>query len=190
MANANTPRGLEPVRYVSGSPYNGASNVYFVPSSDNTAIYIGGLVKLAGGGSAEGIPTVTGNVSSGNPVVGVVTGFKAVTQESPLYRPASTDRYVYVADDPDLLFEAQEDGVSVTTVNGATAQLSGFTSGSTVTGKSSVVISTANIYETSDTDDDVRLVQFVQRSDNEFGLYGRWLVRLNVHQYKDSAVGV
>ena len=191
MANADRPDGLTPVRYVSGAPYNGACRKYYVPASDtNAAVYVGGLVKLAGGADADGIATVTGNVSTGNPVVGVVVSVVPVTADSTTYRVNSTARYVLVADDPNLLFEVQEDGTTAATVAGATAQLTGFTSGSTVTGRSAIEISTSNISETSDTDDDVRLIEMVQRPDNATGANGRWLVRLNVHQYVNAAVGV
>lgn len=191
MANADAAFGLKPVRYVSGAPYNGACNLYYVPSTDtDAAIYIGGLVKLTGGADADGVPVVTGNVSTGNPVVGVVVGVKPVTADSTTYRVNSTSRYVWVADDPDLLFEVQEDGTTAATVAGATAVLTGFTSGSTVTGLSAIEISTAGISETSDTDDDVRLIRMVQAPDNATGANGRWQVRLNVHQYVNAGVGV
>lgn len=191
MANVDRPDGLRPVRYVSGAPYNGAANKYYIPASDtNAAGYLGALVKLTGGADANGIPVVTANVSSGNAVVGVIVGVVPETADSPVYRVNSTARYVMVADDPDLLFEIQEDGTTVATVAGATAVGTGFTSGSATTGRSALEISTAGISETSDTDDDFRLIQMVQRPDNETGANGRWLVRLNVHAYVNAGVGV
>lgn len=191
MANGDNPNGLKPSRYVSGGPYNGAVNRYYIPASDtNAAVYIGGLVKLTGGADAAGVPAVTGNVATGNPVVGVVVAVEPHKDHSAIYRVNSTERYVLVCDDPDVLFEVQEDGTSAATVAGATAQLTGFTSGSSSTGLSAIEISTTNISETSDTDDDVRLIQLVQRPDNEVGANSRWLVRLNVHQYVNAAVGV
>lgn len=75
MANVDAAFGLRPVRYLSGAPYNGACNKYYIPSTDtNTAVYIGSVVKLTGGADADGIPVVTGNVSATNPIVGVVVG--------------------------------------------------------------------------------------------------------------------
>ena len=190
MANSDAPMGLRPVRYLSGAPYNGAVNKYFVPSTDNTAIYIGGLVKLAGSADADGIATVTGNVSTGNPVVGVVVGVVPDTADSLRYRAASTARYVLVADDPNLVFEVQEDGAVAATAVGATCTLTGFTSGSTVTGLSAIELDSSEISETTDADDDVRIVGLVQRPDNAIGTNAKWHVRLNVHQYVNAAVGV
>lgn len=194
MANADAATGLRPVRYLSGAPYNGAANRYYVPATDtDAAIYIGGLVKLTGGADANGIPVVTGNVSTGNAVVGVVVGVEPETRDSLIYRANSTARYVWVADDPNLLFEVQEDsdgGALAATATGATATLTGFTSGSTTTGLSAIEIDSSGLSETSDTDDDVRIIQAVQRPDNAIGANCRWLVRLNVHAYVNAGVGV
>lgn len=193
MANADSPRGLSPVRYLSGAPYNGAANLYHMASGDSQAAYIGSLVKLTGGADAAGVATVTANVSTGNPVVGVIVAVKPVTRDSLIYRAASTARYVWVADDPNLVFEVQEDsdgGALAATAAGATCTLTGFTSGSTATGYSAIEIDSSGLSETSDTDDDVRIIGAVQSPDNEIGVNCRWLVRLNVHQYVNAAVGV
>jgi len=194
MANVDAPFGLRPVRYVSGAPYNGACNRYYIPASDTAAaVYVGGLVKLAGGADADGIPTVTGNVSSGNPVVGVVIGVEPVTADSTMHRVNSTARYVLVADDPNLLFEVQEDsdgGALTVGAAGATCALTGFTSGSATTGRSAIEIDSSGLSETSDTDDDVRIIRLSQKVDNAVGTNAIWEVRLNVHQYVNAAVGV
>lgn len=194
MANADTPFGLRPVRYVSGAPYNGAANKYYIPATDtDSAAYIGSLVKLTGGADANGVPVVTANVATSNPVVGVVVGVVPETADSLKYRANSTARYVWVADDPNLLFEVQEDSVGgalAATAAGATCQLTGFTSGSTVTGLSAIELDSSNVSETSDTDDDVRIISLVQREDNAVGTNAKWLVRLNVHQYVQNAIGV
>lgn len=192
MANGNNPTGLKPVRYLSGAPYNGASNKYYVPASDNTAIYIGGLVKPGGSADANGVPSATGNVSTGNPVLGVVVGVEPITRDSTTYREASTDRYIYVADDPNLVFEAQEDSVGgalAATNTQMVADLIGFTGGSTITGRSTAMIDSSTATATGDGTEDVLLIGLVQRQDNEFGQYAKWLVRLNNHFYIDGTVG-
>lgn len=195
MANTDAPFGLRPVRHVSGAPYNGAANKYYIPSTDSAAaVYVGGLVKLTGAADANGIPVVTGNVASANAVIGVVVAVIPDTADSLMYRANSTSRYVLVADDPNLLFEVQADDVSATLDGGAigaTINLTGFTSGSTVTGRSAIEIDSDSISETSDPDDDVYILGFVQSPGNVLGdTNGRWLVRLNNHALVDAAVGV
>lgn len=193
MANANAPSGLRPLRYLSGAPYNGAANKYHVPASDGTAIYIGGLVKFAGSADADGVASVTGNVSTGNAVVGVVVGVAPDTADSLTYRAASTLRYVYVADDPNLVFVAQEDAVGGALAVGDignVADLISFTSGSTTTGLSSMQVDTSTKTAAGDGTEDVLIVGFLQRPDNEVGVANaKVLVRLNNHAFVDGNTG-
>jgi hypothetical protein len=193
MANTNAASGLRPIRYLSGAPYSGAANKYCIPASDGTAVYIGGLVKPAGSADADGIMTVTGNVSTGNAVVGVVVGFVPETAQSTIYREASTLRYVWVADDPNLIFAAQEDAVGgalAVTAVGNSADLISFTTGSTVTGRSSMQVDTSTATASGDGTEDVLIVGFVQRVDNEVGVANaKVLVRLNNHFYIDGQAG-
>jgi hypothetical protein len=116
MANVSSPLGLRPVAHRNGAPYTGAANVYYVPASDGTALYIGDPVKgVTASNDGKGIPTIT-KAAAGNTLLGVVVGF--VTQDGtprlahdPTYRAASTACYVLVADDPELLFEVEEDDI-------------------------------------------------------------------------------
>jgi hypothetical protein len=192
MANPDSPRGLTPVRYLSGAPYSGAVNIYSVPASDSTAIYIGSLVRPAGSADADGVMTVTGNVATGNPVIGVVTGFAPITADSPVFRPASTLRYVFVADDPNLLFEIQEDsdgGALAATAVGNTADIIGFTGGSATTGFSAIEIDSSTATASGDGTQDVVIWGLAKRPDNEIGNFARWLVRLNNHFLVDGVAG-
>lgn len=110
--------GLKPVRYRGGAPYNGAANVYYIPASDGTALFIGDPVLVAGSGDADGVPSIT-RAAAGDTITGVVVGFApkptgAAGSDSGVnlgYRAASTEDYVLVADDVDLIFECTEDAV-------------------------------------------------------------------------------
>lgn len=192
MANVDAAFGLRPVRYLSGAPYNGACNRYYIPSSDtNAAAYIGSLVKPAGSADADGIMTVTSNVSTGNPVVGVVVGVEPITNSSATYRENSTSRYVLVADDPNLLFAVQDNAAATPTAGivGNSADLASFTSGSTVTGLSAIEISMATVTTSGDGSEDVIIVGLVSAPDNTIGDNADWLVRLNNHFYVDASAG-
>jgi major membrane immunogen (membrane-anchored lipoprotein) len=185
MANADVKFGLRPVRYMSGAPYNGACNRYFVPASDGTALYIGGLVKLVNGGDANGVPAVTGNCASTDVFRGVVVGVEPVTADSLRYRAASTARYVFVADDPELVFACQEDsdgGALAATDIGKYAALVGMTSGSTVTAMSGIEIDSSDANATISTRA-VQIIGLAQRADNEIGAKAEWLVRLPRHEF-------
>lgn len=198
MANPDTPRGLWPRRYLNGAPWNGQANRYYVPATDtNAAIYLGGLVKPAGSADTRGVMSVTGNVSTGNAVVGVVVGVEplggvgGVGRDATIYRANSTERYVLVADDPNLLFWLQDDAAATPTaaIVGNAADLTGFTSGSTTTGYSSIEISMATVTASGDGTEDVIIVGLDDVPNNDIGNNADWLVRLNNHFYVDASAG-
>src|SRR5688572_21021910 len=112
--------GLIPVKRGSNTPYVGSMSVYFVPSTDGTAIYPGDPVARAGSADTLGnYATVTaGTLAANNQWVGVMVGVLPTKEElktsAPLtvaYRAASTAAYILVADDPDQEFIAAEDAL-------------------------------------------------------------------------------
>lgn len=197
MANPDVPRGLKPVRYQGGAAYSGAVNRYYIPATDATAVYIGGLVKMAGSADSRGYASVSGNITTGDVIVGVVTGFEpsngagADGRDSTTYRVASTERYVLVADDPNLIFSVQDDASATLTAGnvGNLADLTGLTSGSTVSGLSAIEIS-ASTATTGAGDEDVLIVGLVDSPENSIGDNAEWLVRLNNHFMIDNSPGV
>ena len=124
MANADSPFGLIPIRYVSGAPYNGAANVYSVLDTENN-LGVGSVVSLNGAG-VNGVAqvqraTVSETPANNTPIVGVIVGVVdsadgTVYRENNRYIAASTNApgFALVADDPNLLFKMQEDSVGST----------------------------------------------------------------------------
>ena len=193
MANANTPFGLRPVRHRNGAPYNGAATRYYVPASDSTALYLGDPVIIAGSADADGVASVTKATAAGGaymlgPVVSVepADGTNSGGRDSTTYRAASTAAYVYVADDPDLIFEVQEDAVGGA-LAAADVGLNGdwiAGSGSTVTGLSGAQLDTSTKATTATLQ--LRILGFVQRPDNEIGANAKVLVSINLHSLNNS----
>lgn len=192
MANIDTPMGFRPVRHRNGAPYNGAARVYSVAAGNATAIYIGDPVKLAGTAQTiDGI--VYADVVQGTAaatVVGVVVGVVADNRDSLIYRAASTQRLLLVADSPDLEFEIQE-------VSGGTALAANdiglnanfvVAAGSATTGLSGVELNNATEATTATLD--CQIIGLSSRPDNEVGEHAKWLVRLNNHQYANQIAGV
>lgn len=187
MANANTPFGLRPVRHRSGAPYNGAATRYFVPASDSTALYIGDPVIIAGSSDADGVATVTRATAAGGAyLLGPVVSVEQETRDSLTYRAASTARYVWVADDPDLQFEIQEDGVggALAAANvGQNVDLVAGT-GSTVTGLSGFQADSSTAATTNTLQ--LRIMGFSRRIDNEVGnANAKMLVSINLHTLRN-----
>lgn len=123
MPNPDAPFGFRPMRYRSGAPYNGAVNPYYIGTGDGTALFLGDPVMFAADSNAtfEGdgrhqpgsLPVVTrATADNPNRTVGVVCGVEWLTRDSLVYRPASTEAIIYVADDPELVFWVQDDGGS------------------------------------------------------------------------------
>lgn len=181
MPNANVATGLRPVRYASGAPYNGAANMYHVPASDSTALFVGDPVIVAGSADANGVPTATRATAAGGSLwTGVVVGIVPSPTVTTMYRPASTAAYILVADDPNLLFEIQEDAVGGAMAAADVGLNVDFVAGtgSTVTGKSGFQADTSTKATTNTLQ--MRVVGFVQRPDNEIGANAKILVRNNL----------
>jgi hypothetical protein len=147
MANVNAPHGLQPVEDMSGRPYAGGFNLYWIPAADTSAYYVGDCVStLTGTGSTalgsdvNGIPQcrkLTG-AQTATAIRGVIIGFQVAPigvgagqsqgnavnlniQNVPATK--ANDYYAMVADDPDLVFEIQGD--NTTTLNPATGGIGG-----------------------------------------------------------------
>ena len=200
MANTDRPQGLRPVRYASGAPYNGAANMYLVPSADATALFIGDLVKpFTSGGAAgttvngidvEGMPTVIQS-AAGDPSIGVVIGFLPLqTNLETRHRAASTNRIAFVADDPQLLFEIQEvsGGTALTSTEvGLNADVV-VAAGNTTTGMSGMELDNASEATTAGLN--MRIIGLVKRPDNAYGEHAKWLVQLMDHSFRSGIAGV
>jgi len=200
MANPDTPNGLRPVRYLDGSPYNGAHNLYYVPASYGTAIFIGDIVTHAGdagpagtfvsGVDVEGMPVVN-LYAVGDNMMGVVVGFLPnPTALQTNHKPATTAAILMVADDPGLIFEVQEDsvGANFAAVDvGRNVDVVTALAGNTTTGTSAIELDSSVTSVT--TTAGFRLMRLVPRPGNAIGANARWEVK-PVEHMSLSATGI
>lgn len=202
MTNINAPFGLRPVKHRNGQHYNGAFRSYFVPASDGTALFVGDPVvktgtsnttnvSAPGAGSFQvgSLPVVTrATAGTTNRITGVIVGF-AGDANSPLNRPASTDRVVYVCDDPDVLFEIQSSGALAATDVGLNSVITFAVSGSAFTGKSGAQLDQSVLATTAA--HQLAIVELVNREDNFPTLTAsKVLVRINNHTEVAGAAGI
>lgn len=199
MASVSRINGFRPVKTLSGAPYTGKANLYFVSSGNSDVIMVGDAVKIAGDArAASGAPTVARCGATDIPV-GVVVGilFSGVANEitnvpnvsnlnTPIYRAASTDRYLLVADDPMLVYEVQYAGTSVAaaTITANVGQNGQFTTtaGSTTTGSSGMQLDSSGLATTSTLP--LKIVGYPARPDNVPGdTYFSYYVTLNSSLY-------
>jgi len=184
MANVSRINGLRPSRYLSGAPWNGQVTKYFVAASDASAIFNGDLVKIDGGSDGSGVRSVTQGVATGT-YCGVVVGFEIdpTNLNTPQYRAASTARYVYVVDDPDVLFEIQEDAVGGALASNAVGLNADVVvgSGSTTTGSSGMQLDTSTAATTATLP--FKIIEFSKKVDNEVAVANaKVIVKINSHQ--------
>lgn len=196
MASVSRINGFAPVKMITGAPYNGQAGIYFVPSSNADVIMVGDVVKLAGDArSPTGVPTVARHAGgAAEAAVGVVVGilFSGVGDvqnvppvtdlNTPVYRRASTDRYLLVADDPDLIFEAQTSGATFATADVGLNTGIAATAGSTTSGASGMTIDLSTKAATATLP--LKIFGFPYRPDNSIGdAFTRAYVMINNHQY-------
>ncbi len=204
MANVNRPQGLQPYRYLNSNPWNGAANVYFIPSGDTNAYAIGDPVKTAtGAADANGTPAVIlATAGDSQPIRGVIVSMGGTVEGAMYGDPTNLNitvipatktygYYVAVVDDPDVLFVCQEFSGSGST-NFTAADISkncnlklgtnnGFISGW-------VLDDTAASSVTSTRQ--VRLMGIQRTLDNAFGNYCKFVVRINNHELNSGTAGL
>jgi len=194
MTNPNVPRGLVPVRGVSGQYVTGGFRSYVHDSSDGTAIYVGDPVKITGTNYTllgQSMPGVV-RASSGDVITGVVVAVLPDTRDSTPYVAASTSRIVMVDDDPNSLFEIQDANSGTALTDAAVGLNVDFTGsgGSTAYGWSAVTLD--NTTEATTNTLDLKIVDIVNRPDNASGDTGpaKFLVRINRHRFANQIAGV
>lgn len=195
MANKNAPFGLRPVRYLNGSPWTGAARPYYVPSDYATALYIGDPVVIVGDSNDNeymGFPPGSlsevnlGAAGDATAFTGAVVSVHPVTRESSVYKPASTEALVYVADDPNLVFQIRDDGAGTPSADwvGLNANLvSG--SGSTGSGLSGWALNGSS--PAADASNQLFILGLAAIMENEIGDYAVWDVRLNQQTYAPAS---
>lgn len=202
MANTNRPIGFRPVKTVNGASWNEQANVYYVPTGDTSAYYIGDVVKSAAGADANGVPQIakaTGTDVLRGVVVGVLASVPygvslqgATLDLASTFAPATKTRdyYVLVVDDPAIIFEVQGDATATNQVAANSNKNASLTIATpTAPGQwSATVISSATIATTNTLN--IKLMGLVQKPGNGFGAYARWLCKINLHELSGGTAGI
>lgn len=189
MPNLDAPSGFKPYRMNANSPYSGGVNRYWVPATETNNLFIGDPVDLSGTGDTAGTsPTVVRATAGSGGVVGVIVGIENLTDSnlSRTHLPGSTGGYVLVADDPDEVFEIQEDSdggaLAITDIGLNATFIIG--SGNTTTGLSATELDSSTKETTATLH--CRILRLLPREDNEIGNQAKWLVRFNTHRHNNA----
>lgn len=194
MANDDAAFGLRPIRNGLGSPWsNNMAQPYYIAASYSTALYIGDPVIVTGDQNStelDGMPAGTlqrieiATAGSSTYISGVIVGLAPDwTNLSQPYWAASdsTQRMVYVCDDPEAIFVCQEDSVG-----GALTYASGSLNVDLVagTGSSTTSLSAWELdSSTASTTNtlQMRLLRLHPTPDNELGTNAVWECKINLH---------
>lgn len=193
MANVNKPSGFSPVSYLNGAPYNGKGRIYSIAAAYNTALYIGDPVISSGTADANGVAGVVLGAATGalrGVILALGTNYGDLVNPnslSTIYHPASDPAawYALVADDPNIIFEVQEEsnGTQLAATEVGLNQISksgtgnGYVSGWMIPSYTGATPASTNTLQ-------LRLLGLAQypAGTNAFGAYAKWLVQINVHE--------
>lgn len=203
MANVNAPFGARPVGSLTGAPYMGRVTRYYIVSTDPNPYYEGDIVITAAGADASGVPAAildtAGTATERGIVVGVEaaglvyppgavpslggTGINVLTTQVSIPATKNQDYYIYVADDPNVIFFMQADSASTNQVASKANYNASFTQAAPSTATmplSASVIGGATINTTNTLN--IKLMGLAQIPGNGFGAYGIYVCMFNLHE--------
>lgn len=164
MANQDVPFGFRPVKHLSGAEFNEQVNLYSIGASE-AALFVGDLVFLTSTSDANGVPGIS-RAPAGvtDALLGAIVAFPADRDnQGRTNHPASTAGTCYVADSPDIIYEAQVTTIAATDMSNIADIVA--TAGSTTTGNSAMEINGA----TFGTGAQVRVLRLKSTSDTTGG---------------------
>jgi hypothetical protein len=190
MANANNPRGFVPIRNAGSTGETGGVEMFYVPASDGTALYIGDPVVRNGSADAAGVPAVV-MATAGGAITGIVEGFVPNgTVDIAGYRAASTAAYVLVRTDPDTLYEIQEDGVGGQLAAADIGLNADFivAAGTAYNKRSGTMLDTSTKATTITLP--LKIMSLAQRPGNDFGAYAKVWVKINKSTESNATLAI
>ena len=167
MATTATPYGLIPVKRADGMAYAGATSQYLIdPAGEATNLFYGQVVHIGADGyialsTATGADATTNALPTGTTLtgsLGVFVGCSYINAQGQQiygqYYPSGTTGVVtaYVVDDPNVIFQAQLDGVADQSDVGANtffAAAQSTSTGSTRTGNSTSALESTTVTTTA-----------------------------------------
>jgi hypothetical protein len=190
VANTSRINGFRPAFHLGGAKIQ--ARKYVIVAADGTAVYPGDVVKLSGTSDADGNFASVVLAAAGDAVIGVVGEFEPNRDNLNIAgqaRAASTLRYVYVFDDPMIVFEAE-------TSNGTAAITDVGLNVNHAVGTPNATTATSGAYLDFGTEATTaaltfKILGFSSRVDNEVGASAKLLVKINNHQFVHTgALGV
>ena len=205
MANAIGPYGFRPVRQLNGAAWTGATNLYYIPSTDNTVLSIGDAVISLAGGDANGVPGIAKAAGTTNPIRGVITGFVVAPNLASLVGtgldlslqnlPATKAKayYAMVCDDlANTVFAIQGDGLTAANaVAAACNKNANFTvANPTAPAQMSASVLTESTIAATQVAYLLHIMGLEQKPNNAYGANANWLVKFNLQELAVGSAGI
>jgi hypothetical protein len=195
MANVSRINGFRPVKHITGAPYNGQANLYYVASAADE-ILVGDIVKTSAAAAANGTPgadlcgvsdmpvgVVVGVMHSKfDPTGGLTGGSLALDLPGQAQIPASGAGYILVCDDPGIIMEVETSNgtCAVGDIGLNASHARGATDATTISSTSTIDMGTEAVTATLN----FKLIGFSSRIGNVVGAASaKVLVAFNVHRY-------
>lgn len=212
MANVNRLNGFTPVGYLNAADWDGRGRIYAIPAANTNALFVGDPVSLIAGADPTYYLPCIDRGGVGAATVGVIIAMQKTIQnvrggQGPyvdptnlntiLFRPASAQSVAYyalVADDPNTVFEVQEQatggaGTNFTQTSASKNANFAFNTPGQPPYYSAAFIDNGTAAATTATLN-VRLLGLKQSIDNAPGAWQRWWCLLNNHAYRTGVAGV
>lgn len=192
MAATAAPYGFRPVGTLSGGSYAGKIRLYKMTNSYGSTLFYGDPCALVAAGTVERV-----GATNAGPVLGIFLGCTYTDPGSgqktwnKIWRASTvaTDNYAYVCDDPDTIFAVQANAAVTQADQGLNIGVSAVSSGSTLTGMSSVAADAVNMATTSTFP--FKIVGFQSLPSSKIGdAKTDVLVTINAHLFRIGVVGV
>ena len=196
MANVNRPNGFSPVGTLSGASWNQKGRLYAIATDGSNTYAIGDVVMSAASADANGVPYVQkwgGATTTSALPLGIIVGVQvadagvslvgsALSLEKSYLTLSAGTRYVYVVDDPNVVFEAQFDSTAIAVTNLHQNANVTITANQTALAVSAPFSSMVLTGPATTATLPVRVLGLVQRPDNAVGAYCRVLCKWNFHE--------
>ena len=204
MANVNRPNGFSPVGSLTGASWNQQGRMYAVANDAANTYAIGDVVMSAASASSLGVPLVTkwsGAAATSALPLGIIVGIQvadptvslvgtSISLEKTYLLQSAGAHYLYVVDDPNIIFEGQFDVTGVALAGLHQNSSCTITAADALTPSapySSTVLTGPAVTATLP----IRLLGAVQRPENQVTTaaspYLRVLCKWNFHEYGATA---
>lgn len=194
MANVQSPFGLALAGNLGPAAYSASTRMYYIPSTDSNAYYVGDMVKSLASADDNGVLAIVKATGAEVPrgfivsILGPTGGGSmqgTALDTTQVSIPATKTRayYVMLCDDPNAVFMVQGDGTATNQVAAkaqynCTLTIAAPSPASYPVSATCVSSSTINTTNTLT----VRLMGLAPIPGNTFGAYATWLAKWNLHE--------